>query len=114
MQGENIPLINYHNHKSPNIMVGPSSVLNEDAPYLRNIQGSVFSSIGRGLNAIISSIANVFMAIVSAITNVSFSQDRTKGLRLTYLSGHRNHLQRHRRYSLLSLWPQEEGANPLQ
>ncbi|KAH6903878.1 hypothetical protein BKA70DRAFT_1298718 [Coprinopsis sp. MPI-PUGE-AT-0042] len=30
--------------------------------------GSVFSAIGRGINAIISAIANVIMTIVSAIT----------------------------------------------
>ncbi|KAF8914458.1 hypothetical protein CPB85DRAFT_1219098, partial [Mucidula mucida] len=33
-------------------------------------QGSIFSAIGRGLNAIISAIAGVLMAIVGAITTV--------------------------------------------
>ncbi|EJD36152.1 hypothetical protein AURDEDRAFT_74526, partial [Auricularia subglabra TFB-10046 SS5] len=33
-------------------------------------QGSIFSAIGRGINAVISAIANVIMTIVSAITNV--------------------------------------------
>ncbi|GLB44330.1 hypothetical protein LshimejAT787_1602600 [Lyophyllum shimeji] len=32
--------------------------------------GSIFSAIGRGINAIISAIAGVFMAIVSAVTTV--------------------------------------------
>ncbi|KAJ3841957.1 hypothetical protein EV361DRAFT_831987 [Lentinula raphanica] len=32
--------------------------------------GSIFSAIGRGINAIISAIANVFITIVSAITTV--------------------------------------------
>ncbi|KAF5345047.1 hypothetical protein D9758_010445 [Tetrapyrgos nigripes] len=32
--------------------------------------GSVFSAIGRGINAIISAIAGVIMTIVSAITTV--------------------------------------------
>ncbi|KZV98874.1 hypothetical protein EXIGLDRAFT_726774 [Exidia glandulosa HHB12029] len=32
--------------------------------------GSIFSAIGRGINAVISAIANVIMTIVSAITNV--------------------------------------------
>ncbi|KAH6902586.1 hypothetical protein BKA70DRAFT_1306074 [Coprinopsis sp. MPI-PUGE-AT-0042] len=35
--------------------------------------GSVFSAIGRGINAIISAIANVIMTIVSAITYVIVS-----------------------------------------
>ncbi|KAL4258212.1 hypothetical protein AB1N83_010911 [Pleurotus pulmonarius] len=34
------------------------------------IMGSIFSAIGRGINAIISAIANVFMTIVSAITTI--------------------------------------------
>ncbi|KAJ3809976.1 hypothetical protein F5876DRAFT_42809, partial [Lentinula aff. lateritia] len=33
-------------------------------------QGSIFSSIGRGINAVISAIANVLITIVSAITTV--------------------------------------------
>lgn len=37
------------------------------------LQGSVFSAIGRGINAIIGAIANVIMTIVSAITYVSLS-----------------------------------------
>ncbi|KAJ7809707.1 hypothetical protein B0H14DRAFT_2794547 [Mycena olivaceomarginata] len=32
--------------------------------------GSIFSAIGRGINAIISAIANVIMTIVGAITTV--------------------------------------------
>ncbi|TFK38333.1 hypothetical protein BDQ12DRAFT_651263 [Crucibulum laeve] len=32
--------------------------------------GSIFSAIGRGINAVISAIAGVIMAIVSAITTV--------------------------------------------
>ncbi|KAJ7270263.1 hypothetical protein C8J57DRAFT_1321536 [Mycena rebaudengoi] len=32
--------------------------------------GSVFSAIGRGINAIISAIAGVIMAIVGAVTTV--------------------------------------------
>lgn len=31
-------------------------------------QGSIFSAIGRGINAIVSAIAGVIMAIVGAIT----------------------------------------------
>jgi hypothetical protein len=34
------------------------------------MQGSVFSAIGRGINAVISAIASVIMAIVGAITAV--------------------------------------------
>jgi hypothetical protein len=33
-------------------------------------QGSIFSAIGRGINAVISAIAGVIMAIVGAITTV--------------------------------------------
>ncbi|KAL0948309.1 hypothetical protein HGRIS_010900 [Hohenbuehelia grisea] len=32
--------------------------------------GSIFSAIGRGINAIISAIANVIMTIVSVITSI--------------------------------------------
>ncbi|KIM44129.1 hypothetical protein M413DRAFT_443173 [Hebeloma cylindrosporum] len=32
--------------------------------------GSIFSAIGRGINAVISAIASVIMAIVGAITTV--------------------------------------------
>jgi hypothetical protein len=35
------------------------------------LQGSIFSAIGRGINAIISAIANVIMTIVGVITTVS-------------------------------------------
>ncbi|TFK24853.1 hypothetical protein FA15DRAFT_640483 [Coprinopsis marcescibilis] len=35
--------------------------------------GSVFSAIGRGINAIISAIANVFMTIISAVTYILVS-----------------------------------------
>jgi hypothetical protein len=34
-------------------------------------QGSIFSAIGGGINAIISAIANVIMTIVGVITTVS-------------------------------------------
>jgi hypothetical protein len=34
------------------------------------VQGSIFSSIGSGINAIISAIAGVIMTIVGAITTV--------------------------------------------
>ncbi|KAF8907076.1 hypothetical protein CPB84DRAFT_346961 [Gymnopilus junonius] len=34
------------------------------------VQGSIFSAIGGGINAVISAIAGVIMAIVSAITAV--------------------------------------------
>ncbi|KAH6904444.1 hypothetical protein BKA70DRAFT_534347 [Coprinopsis sp. MPI-PUGE-AT-0042] len=37
------------------------------------IMGSVFSAIGRGINAIIGAIANVIMTIVSAITYIIVS-----------------------------------------
>jgi hypothetical protein len=35
------------------------------------IQGSIFSAIGNGINAIVSAIAAVIMTIVGAITTVS-------------------------------------------
>ncbi|KAJ6454383.1 hypothetical protein C8R45DRAFT_1037956 [Mycena sanguinolenta] len=47
--------------------------------------GSIFSAIGRGINAVISAIAGVLMAIVGAITMVRSSSSILNFTRLTHL-----------------------------
>ncbi|KAJ7433127.1 hypothetical protein B0H11DRAFT_772009 [Mycena galericulata] len=76
--------------------------------------GSIFSAIGRGINAIISAIAAVIETIVSAVVTVrrlpSFLPSflpRHSGLSLltlyAYAPGDRNNLRRHPRHPLLPL-----------
>ena len=70
------------------------------------IQGSIFSAIGRGIEAIIGAIASVCLAIVGAITTVRFSLFHLFSLyNNLFFQGYRNHLRRDRRYFVLQmLW----------
>ncbi|KAJ8091738.1 hypothetical protein PM082_020973 [Marasmius tenuissimus] len=60
-------LIHTQTHKHGKSPISTSTGLKSHTPK----QGSIFSAIGRGINAIISAIANVIMTIVGAITTVS-------------------------------------------
>ena len=58
---------------------------------LITFQGSIFSSIGSGINAIISAIANVIMTIVGVITSVrSILLARCSSIAYTSISDYRH------------------------
>ena len=66
-------------------------------------QGSIFSTIGRGIESIISAIANVIITIVGAITTVRFQFLSYDFSTYTFLQGHCHYIRRYYRHSMLQM-----------
>jgi hypothetical protein len=84
-------------------MVRPSFHLHLSILLTFTFQGSIFSAIGRGINAIISAIAGVLMTIVGAITNVRPFQLRFAITAYTSIPDNCHDIPSYRRYSMLQM-----------